>query len=384
MPIRILRRTDRIGSGRSRSQRRDGTTWQELTLRLGFLFLPEPSSCRLGARYRALDWCRIGTGLPLPPRTPGPPAPVLGLETRQLRWRRPTPGAAERQVGKRVAVVCTAGDAGPVIISADEAVRVERVAALAEAAVVGPLARLNRHMSPTVLSVAGGQVVLLGPGMFVNRGMALGLGVETTTEDFEALEAASRRAGVPAELEVTPLADPSLLHRAARVGYRPVGFRSTLLRHLPDQPTLTEVVMIKEVSDRDGLDQWQATAAEGFGDTTAGDRRISDLHTAALSRLDQTHLYVARRAERPVAVAKLAILDDVAIFGGMTTVPSSRGLGIQTEMIRFRLAAASTAGCTVARSTATPGSVSERNLLRNGFSIAYTTLTMSLTVGGAG
>lgn len=266
------------------------------------------------------------------------------------------------------------------IVSADEAVRAERIAALTEAAVVGPLAQLDTHSRPTVLPVAGGQVVLLGPGMYVNRRMALGLGMETTTEDLEALEAASRRAGVPAELEVTPLAEPSLLRRADAAGYRPVGFRSTLLRHLPERPALTGVVTIEEVADREGLEQWQATAAKGFGYTNAGDRRGSDLYTAAISRLEQTHLYVARRGGRPVAVANLAILDDLVILGGMTTVPAARGLGIQTELIRFRLTAASTAGCTMARSTAAPGSVSERNLLRNGFSIAYTTLTMRLLV----
>ena len=112
--------------------------------------------------------------------------------------------------------------------------------------------------------------------------------------------------------------------------------------------------------------------------TTDEERRISDLYIAAVSRLDQTHLYVARRAGRPVAVASLTILDDAGILGGMTSVPSVRGIGVQTELIRFRLAAASAAGCATARSTAAPGSVSERNLLRSGFSMAYTTLTVRL------
>ena len=282
---------------------------------------------------------------------------------------------------KGVAAGCSEAHAGPMIISADAAVRVERIAALGEAAVVAPLARFGRLLCPAAVPVAGGQVVLLGPGMYVNRGMALGLGMETTTEDLEVLEAASRRAGVPPELEVTPLAEPSLLNRAVAAGYRPVGFRSTLLRHLFDVPALDGVVTVEEVSERGGLDQWQATAADGFGYTTDDERRISDLYIAAISRLEQTHLYVARRADRPVAVASLTILDDVAILGGMTTVGAARGVGIQTELIRFRLAAASESGCTMARSTAAPGSVSERNLLRNGFSIAYTTLTMRLPAG---
>ncbi|MDQ6838798.1 MAG: hypothetical protein M3137_10825, partial [Actinomycetota bacterium] len=68
------------------------------------------------------------------------------------------------------------------IISGDVLVRVERTAALAEAAIAATLPPLDQQWRASAFSVAGGQVVLLGPGMYVNRGMALGLRRETTTE----------------------------------------------------------------------------------------------------------------------------------------------------------------------------------------------------------
>ena len=75
-------------------------------------------------------------------------------------------------------------------------------------------------------------------------------------------------------------------------------------------------------------------------------------------------------------MASLAVKDEVGILGGMTTLPSARGQGLQGELIRFRLAAATQAGCRIAMSTAAPTSASERNLLRRGFAIAGTTLTV--------
>ena len=266
------------------------------------------------------------------------------------------------------------------IIPVGEIARVERVAALSNAAVAEPLGLLEPGLSPTVMPLAGGHLVLLGPGMYVNRGLALGLGMETTADDLAALEASSGAAGVRAEVEVSPLAHPSLLERTASRGYRPAAFRSTLLG-VPgtEQPSLADVVTVQEISDHSGLTEWQAVAAAGFGYTSDDQRRVSDLYASAIHLLEQTRLYLARMGGRPVAVASLTIRDDVAILGGMTTVPFARGRGIQAELIRLRLGAAAEAGCAVAISTAAPGSASERNLLRRGFSVAYTTLTMRRT-----
>ena len=276
-----------------------------------------------------------------------------------------------------IAAARSRGHAAAVIFAADEVARAERLAALADAAVVAPVARLAPDLSPTSFPLCGGQVVLLGPGLYVNRGLALGLGVETTTEDLDLLEASSREVGVEAEVDVTPLAHRSLLQRTAARGYAAVGFRSTLLRPLgADQAAPTGIVTVEEVADDAGLAEWQAAGAAGFGYTSGDERRISDLYTTAISTLEQTHLYVARMAGEPVAVAALTIRDDVGILGGMATVPSARGLGVQTDLIRFRLTAAFDAGCRLAMSTAAPGGASERNLVRGGFSIVYTTLSL--------
>lgn len=91
-----------------------------------------------------------------------------------------------------------------------------------------PLAVLDPGSAPTALALAGGQVVVTGPGLYVNRGIALGLGLEVTEADLDALEAVCRHAGVPAEVEISPWAHESLMNLIGERGYRPAWFRSPL------------------------------------------------------------------------------------------------------------------------------------------------------------
>ena len=78
---------------------------------------------------------------------------------------------------------------------------------------------------------------------------------------------------------------------------------------------------------------------------------------------------------RPLGCASLTIRDGLATLGGMSTLPEVRGQGIQTALIRHRLRVAAASGCDLATSTAVPGDVSERNLLRQGFRCVFTVET---------
>lgn len=252
--------------------------------------------------------------------------------------------------------------------------RLERAAALNCAAIVAPLARLEPGLGSVFLPLADGHVVLLGPGMYVNRGIAMGLGIEVSSDDLATLETLSEQAGVTAEVEVSPWARSSLLETTAARGYQAAWFRSTLVYELEDDHLATSrsTIGIDEVGDDEALSLWQQTAADGFGYTTSAQRATSDMFAAASYATEGTHLYLARIDGRPVGVASLTVRDLVANLWGMTTLPSARRQGVQSELIRHRLAVAMNAGCDVAVSTADPGGVSERNLVRHGFSIIYT------------
>lgn len=257
----------------------------------------------------------------------------------------------------------------------DEVVaRIERTGALDAAVVVAPLRELDPGLSSTAVPLAGGHLVLLGPGMYVNRGLAMGLGVETTRQDLEAIEELCETTGVPPEIEVCPWAHHSLLEATAERGYRAEWFRNTLICELVANSSTTSrgPIAIEKADDPAALALWQDTAAVGFGYTTTEQRRISDLYAAAVHQIDGTVLYLASIDGHVVGAASLTVRDRMATLGGMTTMPSARRQGVQTAMIGFRLAAAVTAGCDLAVTTASPGSGSERNLLHSEFAVTYT------------
>lgn len=309
--------------------------------------------------------------------------------------------------------------------------RIERTAALGDAAYAQQLAMLEPDSGALAVPLGGGQLVLMGPGMYVNRGVGMGLGVEVRHDDLDQLERLSAQVGVPAEVQICPWAHPSLIALTALRRYVPTWFRSVLVRTLgrehdeesdsdSDRRARNSIngqagsagdVATSRISEDDdsgsdrraedgpgshagrpaeiaisniGEDElavWQDTVAAGFGYDDGAQRAISDRFVRAAFAVDGETLFLARVDGQAVGTAALTVREGVAILGGMTTIRSARRRGVQGALIRRRLAVATQAECDLALSTAEPGSVSERNLLRNGFELVYTQLAVRRRAG---
>jgi ribosomal protein S18 acetylase RimI-like enzyme len=70
--------------------------------------------------------------------------------------------------------------------------------------------------------------------------------------------------------------------------------------------------------------------------------------------------------------ASLRIQDGVAQLNGAATLPDHRRRGVQSALLRHRLADGARRGCDVAVVTTQPGSKSQQNVQRSGFSLLYT------------
>ena len=90
----------------------------------------------------------------------------------------------------------------------------------------------------------------------------------------------------------------------------------------------------------------------------------------------ETRLFLAWRNGRPVSGGALEIHNGVAALMAAGTRPAFRNQGIHTALLRARLLAAAEAGCDLAMVHTQPGAVSQRNVLRAGFQLAYTVDTM--------
>ena len=230
--------------------------------------------------------------------------------------------------------------------------------------------------------VDSGVILLLGRGMYVNRAMAVGLDGPVDDGLVSRVEELSAQMAVPPAFELSPLVDSSLLEELGRRCYRVTGFRTILLRELgPGEPMPSATgegeVDIELVTDEVALAEWQANARTGFELHDQDAQEVSDRFSAARYRTDGEHLFLARIDGAVAGGGSLTIRDGLATLGGMATTPAFRRRGVQTALVGHRLRHAAELGCDLARVGADPGTISERNLQRSGFDIAYTQLFMS-------
>jgi len=68
----------------------------------------------------------------------------------------------------------------------------------------------------------------------------------------------------------------------------------------------------------------------------------------------------------------MSTFERVAALYGTAVLPEFRGRGVQTALLRVRLADAAAAGCDLAKIATRPGTTSQRNAERQGFRVVYT------------
>lgn len=258
-------------------------------------------------------------------------------------------------------------------IHLDEVTRVELAEAADNAAIARSLANAVGD-GASAWPWGGGQLVITGAGCYVNRAMAAGLMAAVTAADFAFLEERTGVAGVPPEVEVCPWADNSLLTLASDRGYRPTWFRTVLIHRLEKTslPSLSTDLEVRVAVDDQDFDEWHEVTVAGFGMAEEQQRRVARRWGDALRAQGDGQLLVASMGGVPVGVGSVAACGRVALLGGMTTKPEARNRGTQQALIAFRLQRALEMECSIAMTTAAPGTSSERNLQRCGFIIAGT------------
>lgn len=257
------------------------------------------------------------------------------------------------------------------------------------------LARVIADQDPTWRSetfpLAGGRAVLWGAGLYVNRAMASGVTKPVTDTDLDELEARSQTVGVPAAIEISPATMQPARHVLAARGYAEVrGRRVSALRYVLNDESVAEIEPCSPGDDAwqvepadEQVTTWQETSAAGWDHRSSAARRASDAFAHATAVAEHMTLFLLRdgQTREPVGCATLAIRNGFATLGGMTTVPTMRGRGVQAAAIGARLRVAAEAGCSVATTTVATGGDSERNLLRNGFQHWFEIRTLSRDPG---
>jgi GNAT superfamily N-acetyltransferase len=121
----------------------------------------------------------------------------------------------------------------------------------------------------------------------------------------------------------------------------------------------------------DQIDLWTMTVAQGFAENAPVLPEILEvMKMFALG--PSAECYLARIDGNVAGGATLAIRTGVAGLFGASTLPEFRNRGVQSALLHARLTRAAEAGCDLAASLTRPGSTSQRNIMRQGFSVLYT------------
>ena len=243
--------------------------------------------------------------------------------------------------------------------------------------------RLAHHPHDTFVEpIAGGVAVFSGADAPVNKVIGVGFGDPPDEGLLDAIEARYAAFGAHVQAELSTLADPAWHAALSRRGYVLAGFEHVLgldLSCVPPRTATTSGVSVVECEAASGR-TWIETVATGFqfpDDVPAAasgqdfpreviERVFEDLGSAGGFRR-----YLAFVDGVVAGGASLREHDGIAQMCGAATLPAFRRRGVQSALLDARLHDARARGHDVAIVTTAPGSKSQQNVQRRGFSLLY-------------
>ncbi|MEX2661755.1 MAG: GNAT family N-acetyltransferase [Vicinamibacterales bacterium] len=258
--------------------------------------------------------------------------------------------------------------------------RIER----AEVSLVVAAARAAARRVPAVQlliqDMCGGAAVFVERGAPFNKVVGVGFEGVPAAEVLDRLEQDFADRQAPLSFEVSTLADPALMRTLTARGYLLTGFEHVLGLPLNASTRFDPVpgVEVLRAGDEESA-VWMDVVATGFehpeldGPTSQPpvprdvlERVFGD--TMAAPGFER---YLARRGGVVAGGATFRIEDGVAQLSGAATLPAHRRHGVQSALLRHRLAEAVRRGCDIAVVTTEPGSTSQQNGQAAGFALLY-------------
>lgn len=178
-----------------------------------------------------------------------------------------------------------------------------------------------------------------------------------------------REHGLTVRVEVTPSqADPVLFAALAQEGLRHNGFYGGLYAPIADAPAEPVPGVVVEPAEPD---EFARVYVAGFG---FPEQRRGTLARSMTVLADEPNcrFFRARTGSATDGIGMLFLANGTGYLATAATLPASRGRGVQTALIRHRIAVAAEAGADLVVGHTTVGSGSQRTMERCGLRVAYT------------
>lgn len=269
----------------------------------------------------------------------------------------------------------------PFFCGTELAARLER----AESALIedGATAAARRRPGTGVFvrPIAGGRACYGGAGSPLNKVAGLGFAGPLDENELAGIERLYAERGEAVRVELASLGEPAIATLLTRRGYQLVGFENVLGLALPPASAAPPAAGIDVLECApDDLERWLDVLVDGFAHPdlqgVASDeefpREVAASAIGDVAAIAGFRRYFARRLGEDAGGASCRFAEGVAQLCGAATLPAHRRHGIQSALLAHRLAAAAAAGCDLAVVTTQPGSKSQQNVQRQGFSLLYT------------
>lgn len=193
----------------------------------------------------------------------------------------------------------------------------------------------------------------------------------------DAIAEARRRDDRKVTFEWNPYAHTDLFRVMEERGFQIQEFTNCYVRdpaHQPDPPARPLAATLRiEPIDLDDT-PFIEVCAQAWGHGILGRPAPDWLVQVARQAIAQPcrASFAALEGGRVVGVGTVAQLDGVAFYGIASTIPSHRGLGIQSHLLHARTRNVRQTGADIETIGSDPGTVSQRNVERAGFRCIYT------------
>lgn len=236
------------------------------------------------------------------------------------------------------------------------------------------MGRLHAGLGCAVEQIAGGHAAFAGIGSPLSHALSLGLNGPVSKEDVDRLEDFYFSRGSYVEVVVSPYADPTLMAELGKRPYRLTEWNNVYYRPLGAEqaPPSEARLEIRRIVAGEGR-MWSELIARCFATGPENLQALVDLFSVIVEVPDAFALLAAWEGKMAGGGAGIVVREHrVAGLYGAGTLPEYRNRGIQTALLQHRLSMAADAGCEYAVIVTLPGTVSERNVVRAGFRLAYT------------
>jgi GNAT superfamily N-acetyltransferase len=226
--------------------------------------------------------------------------------------------------------------------------------------------------------ICGGHMVFAGLGSPIGRATGVGFERPFTPADLDQVEQFYRDHKAPSQVDLCPMHESAVFEMFKERGYAIAELNNVLYRKLDVVEEISPPPLGCEIrrslvteSDLAGEIVEKAFFPDGAPEAFRG-------LIAPLYQMDRALAYVASVEGRLVACGTGLVIPEHKIFAlcGAGTLAEFRGRGLQTALLRARMATAAEAGCEYAVVVTQGGTTSQRNAERLGFRVAYSKVTV--------